>query len=299
MRTRKVFLFAAAALVVAGCSTDLPTDAGLLGVEDRVLFTEHGGDLAVSVCKSWGEVDEPTPDIGWTFSFTATAAPAAGEVTVYLDPDAGENGRFRCEPLGSWPAGTEVTVAEQVPPGFELDFIGFFLRTGGDEFGPSVDLATASTTFDVVDVDAVVFKNVIGETPPPPPPGLDGCTPGFWRQAHHYPYWTGAAPTDAWTAHFANPGSHQAPGRNGATFNGSTSLGAAVQLNGGGIFALARHAVAALLNANSADVNYPLSSAEVVALVNAALASGNFEGAKDTLEGYNELGCTVDKSGLN
>jgi hypothetical protein len=512
MRARRILPFAAAALVVAGCSTDLPTDSGLIGAEDRALFTEHEGELEVSVCKSWGEDDEPTPDIGWTFNFTATAAPAAGEVTVFLDPAAGENGRLRCEPLGTWPAGTEVTVVEQVPPGFELDVIGFFLREGGDEFGPSVDLAAASSTFLVDDVEAVLFKNVGGVLPleisktaagsydrtvtweltktvdPASHSGApgdsfdsdwtvtatksensgnyqvsgvitvanpntfdvafsltdvlndgtaadiscpdtddntgtlpaggtidcaytaspaddsadentatvtsdlgeesttegftwtenvigddtvflgdervgylevisgttveifpeifacptdvslyvdgvyeytevnkatldgtntalqasaevtvrceipetpEGCTPGFWRQAHHYPYWTGASPVDAWTTHFADPGTHQGPGRNGATFNGETALGDAVEFGGGGVFALARHAVAALLNANSGDVDYPLSAAEVVALVNDALASGDFEGAKNTLEGYNELGCTVDKSGGN
>jgi hypothetical protein len=31
-------------------------------------------------------------------------------------------------------------------------------------------------------------------TPPPPPPG--DCTPGFWKQPHHFQYWVGYEPGD-------------------------------------------------------------------------------------------------------
>lgn len=144
----------------------------------------------------------------------------------------------------------------------------------------------------------VIFKNSGTPVvePPDDPQGGAGCTPGFWRQEHHHQYWTNYDPTDTWGSVFGDPGSHQAPGRFGATFNSSTTLGTAVGLNGGEVFALARHAVAALLNAASPEVSYDLTVSGVVSVVNDALASGNYESAKDLLQGYNEQGCTVDKS---
>ena len=48
----------------------------------------------------------------------------------------------------------------------------------------------------------------------------------------------------------------------------------ALNANGGGIDALARHAVAALLNAAHPDVNYPLSTTEIINAVQQAIADG-------------------------
>jgi hypothetical protein len=115
-----------------------------------------------------------------------------------------------------------------------------------------------------------------------PPGGGEGCTPGFWRQPQHFQYWTGYNPSDLYSDVFgvARPG----------------TLLQNVTANGGGANALARHSVAALLNAASAEVDYDLSAAEIIAGVQAAFASGDFETFKNVLEGYNEQGCSVDKS---
>jgi hypothetical protein len=157
--------------------------------------------------------------------------------------------------------------------------------------GVSVDPSGRTATVEVYDQDFLIqFKN-IGT---PEEPDYEGCTPGFWRQAHHHQFWTGFSPAGAWTTAFATlGGTHKEPGRNGATFSDATTLGAAVQFGGGGIFALARHAVAAILNASNPNIDYPLTVAQVQALVNAAIASGNYNGAKDILEAHNELGCDV------
>ncbi len=53
--------------------------------------------------------------------------------------------------------------------------------------------------------------------------------------------------------------------------------------------ALLRQAVAALLNAASADVDYPLTVAQVIAQTNAAIASGDYEATKDLFDQYNNL----------
>lgn len=125
-----------------------------------------------------------------------------------------------------------------------------------------------------------------GEVPPPPPPpppgGGQGCTPGYWRQDHHYDSWVGFSPNQDFEAVF---------GVN-ASFD-PDSLGVAVQLGGGGEFALARHAVAALLNSSNSGVSYTYSTAQVIAMVQQAYATGNFERIKNLFAAQNEMGCPL------
>jgi hypothetical protein len=118
-----------------------------------------------------------------------------------------------------------------------------------------------------------------------PPLDFEGCTPGYWRQEHHFDSWvpTGYAPTDDFIAVFAVP----------ASFDPHTLLDA-VWLGGGGEFALARHAVAALLNAAHPDINYFLTVAEVFAVVQNAYATGDFEPVKTMLDFANNAGCDLD-----
>ncbi len=74
----------------------------------------------------------------------------------------------------------------------------------------------------------------------------------------------------------------------------SLTLSNALTQGGGGLNALMRQAVAALLNAENSDVDYPLTSAQVIDMVNDAVASGDaaIESLKDTLDGFNNLGAT-------
>ena len=67
----------------------------------------------------------------------------------------------------------------------------------------------------------------------------------------------------------------------------------ALNSGGGGVNALARHAVAALLNASNPDVASEFTPGEVIALVQAAIASGDFETAKNLLAAANEQGCPL------
>jgi hypothetical protein len=63
---------------------------------------------------------------------------------------------------------------------------------------------------------------------------------------------------------------------------------------------LLRSAVAALLNASHPDINYPMSEAEIIDAVNAALASMNrntMEMLKNQLDMYNNAGCSIDAHG--
>jgi hypothetical protein len=46
-----------------------------------------------------------------------------------------------------------------------------------------------------------------------------------------------------------------------------------------------------LLNASSSDVSFSLTQAEVIDIVQDAVASGDFEAARNLLEDENEQGC--------
>jgi hypothetical protein len=126
---------------------------------------------------------------------------------------------------------------------------------------------------------AIRVKNVIEE-----PPGGEGCTPGFWRNERHYGLWTGYTPGADFDATF---------GVN--FFNPNITLGVAVELNGGGLNALARHGVAGLLSAASASVDYQYTTAQVIAIVQGtgAYAGLSVEARKDLLEAANEAGCPL------
>ena len=74
------------------------------------------------------------------------------------------------------------------------------------------------------------------------------------------------------------------------SFQGGDTVAAAVRI-------LLRQAVAALLNAAHPNVDYPLTTAQIIANVNAAIATNNRStilGVKDILAGFNERGCPLN-----
>jgi hypothetical protein len=109
-------------------------------------------------------------------------------------------------------------------------------------------------------------------TPTNTPIPLQGCTPGYWKQSQHLDSWltTGFSPSQTLESVFDVP--------NSLNLDNATLLQA---LNFGsgksdkvGASTLLRSAVAALLNSAHPEVDYPRTTAEVIAEVNAALASG-------------------------
>jgi hypothetical protein len=115
-------------------------------------------------------------------------------------------------------------------------------------------------------------------------PGGEGCTPGFWKQTQHFDSWVGFSPNQTLESVFDVP---DALGLDNVT------LAQALALNGGGVNALLRHAVAALLNASNPDVDFDLTAAQVISATNAALASGNYEAQKNIFERLNQQGCPL------
>lgn len=248
----------------------------------------------LQVCKAWAG-DGAGPARSWEFGWALN-----GEVQEPFEVSG-----FGCVVLGEdFTEDDEVTVGEIVPDGFELAYVSVFSRDGSvrtveDPDGPRVQVRPGTHK-------QVEFGNRDVEMNG----GGEGCTPGFWRQPHHYEFWTGVTPETLWFDVFDVPednGDDSAGGRGGppagAGGGGARStageiddeieLGDAVQLQGGGLNALARHAVAAYLNASSPDVDYDLTPEEVVELVNDAIESGDYNTAKDILEAFNEQGCDV------
>lgn len=117
--------------------------------------------------------------------------------------------------------------------------------------------------------------------------GSQGCTPGYWKQTQHFGNWTDPYdPTDQFSAHFEN------------AFPGLTLL-QVLEQGGGGLNALGRHTVAALLNGASPypdGVNFAYSDIDVINLFNGVFPGGDYEGLKNTFAGYNELGCPLGRA---
>lgn len=124
-----------------------------------------------------------------------------------------------------------------------------------------------------------------------PPIGGQGCTPGYWKQEHHFDSWVNHAPADSFEAVFDVDVTLRGRGR--TTFDEPTLL-QALEANGGGVNALARHAVAALLNAETSDVAFAYTPSEVIDVVHDAIVAGDHEETKDLLEEANEAGCPLD-----
>ena len=130
------------------------------------------------------------------------------------------------------------------------------------------------------DNDFLVWKATIEELPPPP---TDGCTPGFWKQAHHFPAWVGYTPGQQFSSVFED------------AFP-SMTLRQVLKQGGGGLKALGRHTVAALLNGANSDINYYKTDAEVIAAFNAVHpgTKRQYNRLKRKFSRNNELGCPIN-----
>jgi len=114
--------------------------------------------------------------------------------------------------------------------------------------------------------------------------GGEGCTPGYWRQTHHFDSWPAPyTPTTLFSSVFED------------AFPGMTLL-EVVEQGGGGLNALGRHTVAALLNGASGGVDYDLTDAEVITLFNDLFpaTTPEYNALKDYFENFNEQGCPLN-----
>ena len=113
--------------------------------------------------------------------------------------------------------------------------------------------------------------------------GYEGCTPGFWK--NHPNAWA-----DTWLSPDAS-----LEATFGVDLPGpDMTLLQALNQGGGGFTALGRHAVAGLLNARTAKVDYPYRSSDIIAMVQGAVASGDPTQAHEAFASSNELGCPTN-----
>lgn len=218
-----------------------------------------------------------------TYEFEASETVASG--LVYSNFSVTADGRRTIWQQGNPLApATDLTVTELPVEGIQVDSIVLVTFTNSVLTGVQTFTGTNSATaYGLTNLTDVAFKFYNSEAPPPPPPppggGTEGCTPGYWKQPHHFDSWVGYLPGDSFDAVF------------GVSYGGTLLEGASAK--GGGVNALARHAVAALLNASS-TVDYAANTAQVIDAVQAAFASGDFETQKNVFEGWNEMGCPLN-----
>jgi hypothetical protein len=201
----------------------------------------------------------------------------------------------------TWGVGVSasVTVAEtHIPPGLQVDSIRV-VYNGVDQ--PTTKGPT-SVTFNMgfTDIVYVKFFNGGSYTPPPPPPSGKACTPGYWKQSQHFASWipTTLTTTQLLATQFSNANLYVLKGKSmanytlleGLSFKGGSTLAGASEI-------LLRAAIAADLNSRNSNLSYPMTTANVLTSVNAALASGN----RDTilslgvrLDNYNNGSCPLN-----
>jgi prealbumin domain-containing protein len=161
---------------------------------------------------------------------------------------------------------------EQVPFGWQLTALSC------DDSDSTGDLGSATATFQLAAGETVTctFTDTSTERI-----GGQGLTPGYWKQSQHFFAWAGYTQSASFDSVF------------GVTaFPSSATLLQVLGTGGGGVDALGRQAVAALLNATSPTINYPLYSWQVIKLVHDAIVSGNattIEALKNQLSSYNSL----------
>jgi hypothetical protein len=123
-----------------------------------------------------------------------------------------------------------------------------------------------------------------------------GCTPGFWKNCTEQWGNTGFTTSQLVSSVFTVPACIGTPDLGSATLLQALSFKGGSTVNGGAQ-TLIRAAVAGLLN--SVKVGYPLTTAQVISQVNAALAScdrATILALASTIDGFNNLGCK-DKNG--
>lgn len=117
-----------------------------------------------------------------------------------------------------------------------------------------------------------------------PVTGGEGCTPGYWKQSQHWDSWM--APYTPSTP-FADVFDNAFPGM---------TLEAVLSQGGGGLNALGRHTVAALLNAASPGVSYNYTVSDVINSFNNVYpgTKSDYTALKDQFAAANNQTCPLN-----
>lgn len=276
-RASPLALVGMAALVVAACESSDLTQNG------APLFDVLPGSPAANGIAQTEEFELCKYGSSATFSYSVTpyggpnktnpGAPITGTGLALNDGD--------CRVIALYGGnGAEVTVTETAAQsGFHLDRVTITIAPGGGTStvaGPSVTEFISGTSGGGLRGALAEYFNEADEAEG------EGCTPGYWKQEHHFDSWpAGYLPGDLFSAYFED------------AFPGKTLL-QVLQQGGGKLIALGRHTVAALLNAASSGVDYPLSVQQVINAFNAGFPASNYGPLKGRFEELNQAGCPLN-----
>lgn len=169
---------------------------------------------------------------------------------------------------------------------------------------PDVLVNWAEVTAKVMDLPNIIDANDSAEVCCEPP-GDEGCTPGFWKNngdKHGASVWCDdLAPSTRFSDVFILDEPLIVRGKGRSTITDPTLL-EALNANGGGVNAMIRHGVAALLNACSDNVNYPINEPLPIILMiedtlNEIPGAYTVDELHATFADWNEAGCPVDQHG--
>lgn len=292
-------VFAVACADPAGPVTrTLETTAPLLAVTSEVI-THVPGNSPNPPVGPWGTVQLcKNSDVGGSFVFTLSENGTASIIgtnprTIVIPTGGGTV----CTDIylsvvdnvdGTTPRAEEVTITETAnaaAPIAGIDIIRYLQSsttyTQNPHLNDTPNPWTAGTLTAVVKINNDMARKVTFINRAPASTGDEGCTPGYWKQEHHFDSWPGAYTQNTLINTALST----------TIFPATMTLLQALEANGGGINALARHAAAALLNAASTGVDYPMSVAQVQTTVD---GPGSIEARKNIFEGNNELGCPLN-----
>jgi hypothetical protein len=285
-------------LSVSGLTFDVNNGAGVLVIiEDASEASEidlrDGDDFAYEPLASpWDTTVEQT------FFFTPADVDRSATLSMFFASVSGtaSTGGFR-------PTAIEVTV-----DGVTTTYNDLLDSVDGMEWDTRILSVDIPAYADSLTVQALSVDNPGGEIGNPasfdwitaalsipPVSGGEGCTPGYWRQPHHFDSWgLRFKPTDLFSDVFG-PTITVKVGKKKQKVTDPT-LFQAVKARGGGINALARHTVAALLNAASPGVSYDLFVDEVIDEFNAVYSGTkqDYNSLMNVFGGFNEQGCPLN-----
>ena len=262
------------------------------GVIESDIVVFDGNDFAY--WKRTSPLDTTAPQ---TFAFSPAEIDRVAHLNMFFSSVSTSGAEFR-------PSAIEVTI-----DGSTAVYDNLLNSLDGDEwdtlalFGIQVPAGVSEMTVQAFSEDRVPLGNnpasfnwIAAGLSIEKPARFGGCTPGYWKQPQHRDAWVGYSPEDSFQSAFGCTLTinWSAKGKPEDVYN--PTLLQALQANGGGHSALARHAVAALLNAANPNVIYPRTIEQIRQMVCAAISSENVDVVKDKLAEWNERGCTANES---
>jgi hypothetical protein len=244
---------------------------------------------------------------GLDFAYGADPTPGATRVTVPITINHGSDTAARQAKLRIFAGDAVLNRPDRIDISNNASVLNSLDSSAGtswdsDSLIVNIPAGVASTTVQLVSApvnqnpDSMLWELGALRLPLPqqqPTGEATGCSPGYWK--NHTDTWTDTAYSPSQTVGSVFSGASAFPSLASETLldalqggGGPGTLGAAK--------VLLRAAVTALLNAGDSDLNYPLTTAQILSQVNAALTSNG----RDTmltlagqLDADNNLGCPL------